>query len=113
MVWIEIYEQAVDGVQKQVTTCVVVWIEIRCLTVSALLLSVTTCVVVWIEIISLSAVCRLLCVTTCVVVWIEIFTMQAVFWHPSSPPAWWCGLKFFKVYMRSNPFCHHLRGGVD
>ena len=52
-------------------------------------------------------------VTTCVVVWIEILLPLNPVSFVSSPPAWWCGLKYhpFKKWLKD--VSHHLRGGVD
>ena len=66
---------------------------------------VTTCVVVWIEISSASfRISNLSFVTTCVVVWIEIPGYPFHYAQFSSPPAWWCGLKFIM-----SEFCSRSR----
>ena len=97
--------------------------------------AVTTCVVVWIEIEEALSYLEDMTVTTCVVVWIEIPVVDNKSLAMASPPAWWCGLKYFgtassKTLRKSPPawwcglkslldiyrrvFCrHHLRGGVD
>ena len=78
----------------QVTTCVVVWIEIQNRSRNIWGSPVTTCVVVWIEIFRFWTDKRKGKVTTCVVVWIEIINLHHQPFDGTSPPAWWCGLKF-------------------
>ena len=114
----------------------VVWIEISYTASTALAGTVTTCVVVWIEISDESGYLMGTGVTTCVVVWIEISILCYSVIGNSSPPAWWCGLKWFLVpsFQKLNNVTtcvvvwieitvltaayarwasHHLRGGVD
>ena len=59
-----------------------------------ILLHVTTFVVVWIEMPSKRSQYVWYTVTTFVVVWIEICQKPNMQKPPTSPPSWWCGLKF-------------------
>ena len=53
--------------------------------------------VVWIEIFIISTFQLTYNVTTCVVVWIEIIYIIKRGGLSTSPPAWWCGLKYHPV----------------